>query len=543
MRKHHSGLRKFSQLLPVICMMWVFLFWRVHLIDVNMPYFIDELNHINRARIVWTFEDLHVSTTPGKFLLYYYLGLFDIPPNLPGWIARTATTILTLIGAAGTYALARTLFSRNAGLLALVLLSVFPFMIFHERLTLSDPLTASFAVVMIWWSLHFARKPSLKKANILGAIICVMLLGKILAGPLVVMPLVAIVFMNGVKVQWREPLIPQFMTIWREYQPYLMRVFWINIIVWGILLSFYVGRGLIDPDNTNPIVDDYIYTPEDRASQLEGNIEHMIEVFRYLWGIGLTLLSTIAISLLIWKRRNTALYLLGGIAILWVPLFVMAARPNSRYLTLVGHLWIVVVAGGIYLAWQMIKELPSPTQRLAVSTPILLLLIWAFSFGMNFSQTLITEPDEVGLPEAELNGYYRNFTGFALRDSLNYVVDQPPISDNTDEIVLVALTRACNFLPYHIEDPAKLNLHIECLGRYTKYEDISRIFAEYGEVYAIWEQIDPPTRIADPRWIRGRMVLLKTYERPHDGFAVNVYRIIPQDEPPIGGEQYPPELD
>ena len=178
----YSGLSKFSKLLPLIVMMWVFLFWRIHLIDVNMPYFIDELNHINRARIVWTFEDLHVSTTPGKFLLYYYLGLFDIPPNLPGWIARTATTLLSLIGAAGTYALAKTLFSRKAGLLALVLLSVFPFMVFHERLTLSDPLAASFAVVMVWWSLHFARKPSLHRANILGAMICVMLLGKILAG-------------------------------------------------------------------------------------------------------------------------------------------------------------------------------------------------------------------------------------------------------------------------------------------------------------------------------------------------------------------------
>ena len=539
--KPYSGLQKFSRLLPIILMLWIFLFWRVHLIDVNMPYFIDELNHINRARIVWTFTDLHVSTTPGKFLLYYYLGLFDIPPNLPGWIARTATTLLTLIGAAGTYALARTLFSRNTGLLALVLLSVFPFMIFHERLTLSDPLTASLAVIMVWWSIHFARRPSMHRANILGAMICIMLLGKILAGPLVVMPLVAIIFMNGTQLTWREPLIPQLRAVWTGYRPYLMRVFWINVVVWGILLSFYVGRGLLDPDNTNPIVDDYIYTPEDRTSQLEGNVEHIWTVFRYLWGGGLSALTLFAIPFLLWKRRNTAIYLLGGIGVLWIPLFVMAARPNSRYLTIVGHLWIVLVAGAVYVAWQLIKEIPESSKRLALSGPLMLLLVGAFGFGANFSQTLITDPAEVGLPEAELNGYYRNFTGFALRDSLHYVGNQPPISDNTDEVVLVALARACDFLPYHIEDPVTLNLHIECLGRYTKYADISRIFAEYGEVYAIWEQVDPPTRIADPRWIQGRMVWLKTYERPHNGIAVEVYRIIPQDEAPIGGEQYPPE--
>ena len=258
---------------------------------------------------------------------------------------------------------------------------------------------------------------------------------------------------------------------------------------------------------------------------------------------GLSILTLLAIPILIWKRRNTAFYLLGGIGVLWIPLFVMAARPNSRYLTIVGHLWIILVAGAVYVMWQLIKEIPNSGKRLTFSASLVFLLIWSFGFGANFSQTLISASAEVGLPDAELNGYYRNFTGFALRDSLNYVANQPPISENTDEVVLVALARACDFLPYHIEDPTTLNLHIECLGRYTKYEDINRVFEKYGEVYAIWEQVDPPTRIADPRWIQGRMVWLKTYERPHDGIAVEVYRIIPQDESPIGGEQYPPELD
>lgn len=539
--KHSAGLHKFSNLFPVILLMWIFLYWRVHLIDVNMPYFIDELNHINRSRIVWTFSDLHVSTTPGKFLLYYYLGLFDLPPNLPGWVARTATTLLSVIGAAGTYALAKTLFSRNTGLLALILLSVFPFMLFHERLTLSDPLTASFGVIMVWWSIHFARQPSLHRANILGTMICFMLLGKILAGPLVFMPLAAILLFGHTPYKWTSNPIPQLRSAWTNYRPYLMRVFWINVGVWGILLTFYVGRGLIDPDNTNPIVDDYIYTPQDRVSQLEGNVQHMWEVFRDLWGGGLGILSLLAIPLLLWKQRKTGLYLLGGIGILWIPLFIMAARPNSRYLTIVGHLWIVLVAGGVYVAWQLIKQIDVPRQRLALSAPIVFLLIWAFGFGANFSRTLITAPAEVSLPEAELNGYYRNFTGFALRDGLNYVASQQPISDNTDEIVMVGMTRACNFLPYHIADPATLNLHIECLERETKFMDLSRIFAEYGEVYAVWEQLEQPTRIIDPRWVQGRMIWLKTYERPHDGITVEVYRIIPDSEPRVGGIQYPPE--
>lgn len=527
-------MRRFVDLLPVIFLMWVFFFLRVHDIDTRMPYFIDELNHINRSRIIYTFTDLHVSTTPGKFLLYYYLGLFDLPPNLPGWVARTAVVILALIGAAGTYALGKSLFTRRAGMIGLALLSVFPFMIFHERLTLSDPLTASLAVMMIWYSVVFARRPTMVRANVLGAMICVMLLGKILAGPLLAMPLLAIGLFGPARLNLQQPLWSQIQRAWYHYRPFLIRIALINAVIWGLIMTFYIGRGLVDPDNTNPIVDDYIFTPEDRASQLETNIDHFIEVFSDLWGPGLTILTLIAMPVLIWQRPRAAIFVLGGIGLLWVPIFVTAARPNSRYLTLVGHLWLVVVGGGITLLWSYARQLRSPLQRDGIVFGSIILLAWSLLFGASFSQTLIDDPTALDLPEAELNGYYRNFTGFAIRDALHYVAGQPQISKNADQNVILALTRACNFLPYHI--PADLNVQIECIERLNKSVDTQQVFDTYGSVYVVWEQVDPPTRIADPRWINARLEWLATFERPHDGIEVKVYRAYPH-QPVVGGVQ------
>ncbi|MCI0709031.1 MAG: glycosyltransferase family 39 protein [Chloroflexi bacterium] len=602
-------MKRFVDFLPVIFLMWVFFFLRVHDIDKNMPYFIDELNHINRARIIYSFSDLHVSTTPGKFLLYYYLGLFDLPLHLPGWIARTAVVVVSLIGAASTYALAKDLFSHRAGVMALAFLSAFPFMIFHERLVLSDPLTASLSVLVVWYSIPFARKADRNRATILGIMICVMLLGKILAGPLIAMPIAAIVLLSRYRLVFSqklgsddmltdeeaqatryptltlpsslsfghlpingegtdahhlprlrgrhrrgvfyrdrfdyqsighhyEKLLPQIKTAWEHYKPGLIRVAVINAVVWGIILVFYVGRGLISPETTNPIVDDYIFTPRDRVSQLEANWQHFREMFAYLWGPGLTILTVLALPMIFWKRPRAGLYLLGGIMLLWLPVFITAARPNSRYLTLVGHLWMVIVAGGINLLWLEARRLKSPALRDGIIVASILLMVWGLGFGVSFAQTLMDKPTALDLPEAELNGYYRNFTGFALRDAMTFVNEQPPISDHTDKIVVLALTRACDFLPYHI--PEDYNLQFECLGRFTKSVDVARVLEEYGQVYAIWEQVDPPTRIADPRWIQGRMEWLATFERPHDGIEIEVYRVYP-GQPPIGGVRPSPD--
>lgn len=103
--------------------------------------------------MVWSFSDIQISTTPSKFLLYYYIGLFDLPNNLPGWLARTPVALFALVGAASTYTFTRMLFSRAAALTAVIILAVFPFMIFHERMSLTDPLTASIVMLALWYSL------------------------------------------------------------------------------------------------------------------------------------------------------------------------------------------------------------------------------------------------------------------------------------------------------------------------------------------------------------------------------------------------------
>ena len=136
MTKQSTGFKTFLNILPIIGLLWLFFFLRLHDIADSLLFFVDETRHIERAQIIWSFSDLHTSTTPGKFLLYYWIGAFGLPDHETAWLARTPVALFAVVGAAGTFALARLLFSRFAGLLSIAILAVFPFMLFYERLSL-----------------------------------------------------------------------------------------------------------------------------------------------------------------------------------------------------------------------------------------------------------------------------------------------------------------------------------------------------------------------------------------------------------------------
>jgi hypothetical protein len=202
----------------------------------------------------------------------------------------------------------------------------------------------------------------------------------------------------------------------------------------------------------------------------------------------------------------------------------------------VAHLWLVLAAGGV-ITWVELWRGHSRWVRLVLTLPVWGLVVWALAFGADFSRTYIESPEKLTLPEQELNGYFRNFTGFAIRPALYDVAQRPPLNEREPRRIL-GLTRACDFLPYHI--PEDLPLEIACLERLTKFTDLQRILKEEGQIYVIWEVLDPPTRLADRRWIYARTIWLATYERPHDGIPVEVYLFIAQD-PFIGGVRSGPE--
>lgn len=538
----NSGIQTFTRLLPMIGLLWGFFLLRAHMIDVHMAYFIDELNHVSRAQVVWSFSDIQISTTPSKFLLYYYIGLFDLPNYLPGWLARTPVALFAMVGAASTYTFTRMWFSRAAALTAVIVLAVFPFMIFHERMALTDPLTASIVMMSLWYSLVLARHPSKRGGLILGLMLSFMIAAKILSVPLLAMPVAVMALFGKKPLRLNQNLRQQAIELWKIYGPTLLNAALVVGVIWGIIMGFYFIHGLLYPEESRPLVDDYLYGLPDSDTVLDGNMTHVEEAFRYLWGPLLTALSFVGIIVLVWKRWREAVLLVGCILAVWLPLIFVAQRPNSRYLSVVGHLWVILAVGGMFILKDELSHLLKPTPLKFVQwTPVVLLGVWVVTFGAPFSYQNIYEPTALKLPERETHGYFRNFTGFALRDALELVETLPPISEGTDQRVIVGIIRSCPFLHYHMAEDAPIKI-ICPPEREVRHEVLNAALEQYGAVYMFNEQLPPPRTdlVLHRERLAGRAEWVATYHRPHGGIIVDVYIVYP-GQIPVSGVRTTPD--
>ncbi len=551
----YAGLRVFVGILPVVALLLGFFFVRAHVIDGPMPYFVDEIRHIERGRIVWSFSDTQTSTTPGKFLLYYWIGLFDLPDHLPGWMARTPVALFTMLGAAGTFALARLMFSRQTALLALAILGVFPFMTFYERLALSDSMTAALVVLMAWWSLVVLRQPTAKNGLILGVLLTFMLAAKILAVPLLIMPVLAVILLSKHHFISRFNLSQQSLDAWRAYHKPLLVAFVLTGIIWGLLLGFYKYRQLTDPAGTSPIVDRYLYegvrSNLHMAQQLSisgrliNNLRRTGEVVFYLWGPLLAGLTLISLPVLGKKQWRETVFLLAGVVVLWGTVIFSAGRLTTRYLMPVGHLWVILIAAGV-LALQSEMNQRQGRWRTFAWTPLAVLLIWGIAFGGPFYNKLVENPAELALPERDTYEYFQNQTGYAVRDVLQDVAQMPIISRDTDVPIVFGMVRTCSYLSNHISADVYNRLRIVCSPEYTewpgrdwpdnvmRYTYLNNLLAEHGPVYLMIEEFqeerDNRFLQIDPRILQGRLEWVATYHRPHNGVQVSLYIVHPQGQ-------------
>jgi hypothetical protein len=536
-----EGLRIFIGLLPVIGLLWGFFFLRLFAVDI-MPYFVDELRHVARGRLVWTFEDLDVSTTPRKIFLYYWLGFFNVPDVRPGWLARTAVAIFTLLGAAGTYATTRILFSRQVALASMAVLSIFPFMLFFDRLALSDPVTAALGIIVVWWSLLFIRRPNRHRTLVLGVLITLMLAAKVLALPLLIMPVLAVLLFSRQRLEVDRPLWPQVKEVWTYYYRKTFNGFLIIFGFWVFILTVYVIRRLSNPDEVSPIINSYLYTDSDQST----NFFRIAEVLQLMWGPWLVVLLLLTVPVLLWRKPRQALFLLIGVTTMWVGVFLTANKLSTRYLTVVGHLWVIIIAAGAFVTKDEIARwVKLPAFKAVAWTPVIVLAYWGVTFAGDFWITLVDEPDELALTQRDTHEYFRNQSGYALPDVLNDIADGkvlPVESRGSDVPVVEGIVRNCGFLTYHIE--ADTPIHVECYVYTHRHQDewpepdvqfahMQDNLERYGAMYVMVEQFREARPVVKMEYLEEGVCLklLDTYERPFDGVPIELYAAYGADYP------------
>ncbi|MBI5930241.1 MAG: glycosyltransferase family 39 protein [Chloroflexi bacterium] len=513
----HSRASK-HRLWLMVGLLWLLWFSRAHQI-MALAVFVDESLHILRAQMVFDFKDATASILPGKLLLYYYLGLYH-PHNVGvAWLSREAMALLAPLGATLTFALARQLFHRwSIGLLAVILYALSPFMLFFERMALSDTLTMIFGLSLALVSLRLARHPSRSNAVLTGGLFGFALLAKLIALPWIILPFMA-------------------MKLWGQFN---LRQLWNKAIVIGIAAAipllpsaFYVVyQEAAQVENKQEVVTTTLFVPESqsRVEQISHNLDIYLEA---AWTMLTPPLFLLILCLAFWqirKRPKETIYLLSITFSVWGFIVLTSAQPSTRYLVLGIPPLLIIGAVGLNDLWQNLRlhstTSPQLVYRLAAPLALLIALIGG-GLGFQFMLTGWSNPPQLSLADRDIWEYFENTaTGYGLREAAQDLPELPPLQPASREIQVAGFVGACHTLRLYL--PA--DSHVKMICPYFKWsiEQAPITLAEWeqriksdGAWYILADDRQPMDLFGLPfTWEE-----LAVYKRPYNGVTVRLYRV------------------
>ena len=181
--------------LGVLALLALYLASRLHNLDA-LPLFQDESLYIDTAQRVREGQFLNSAVTNGRLLhVWYNAALSPYPPAI-GWVARAGMAIAGLAGLVAFYNIARSMFSRQAGLIALLLWLTTPYLLLYERMTLADTMLNITSVILVWVAWTLAQTGRRDVALGLGVALFVALLAKVTALVWLPLPAIAALFVQ-----------------------------------------------------------------------------------------------------------------------------------------------------------------------------------------------------------------------------------------------------------------------------------------------------------------------------------------------------------
>lgn len=506
-----------------VVLLWAIWASRAHEI-MGLPVFVDESLHILRAQLVFEFEDATASFLPGKLLLYYYLGLFD-PQNSGGaWLARQAVALFAPVGAALTFALAHLLFRRvSVGLWAMVLYGLTPFMVFFERMALSDTLMMVLGLGLALAALRLARRPCRDLALLSGVLFGAALLAKLTAVLLAAFPLIA--FWLFSRQNWRESLRWLFMS---------------GIAAGMIVLLpflYVVYQEVFQVENKQEVVTTLLFVPEEkgRVEQIIDNLDVYQEAVTTLLGEPLLVLLIGLGGWQVVRYRGESFYLLSFTVLIWIFVVVISAAPSTRYLTPGIPPLLILAAGGIdSLARGLFispREFPLASSRAYGIVGFLaaaFLLIWGMS-SVQFMVTAWDSPTDLALPARDIWEYYQNApSGYALIDAAQDLPKLTPL-DTSDgqEIRVAGFVAACHTLRLYL--PVQPEIRLVCPYFRWNLEMVDQTLAEWTarlQEDGVWYFLADDEQPLDLRQLPAAWQEIAVYHRPYDGVTTRLFRVI-----------------
>lgn len=524
---------KSRDLLILIGLLWVAFFLRVHLID-TLPPFNDESLHIRRSEVV--FQERDVGLVPSKTLVYFWVGAFDVDREGDVWLGRTAISLFALLGLAGVYATGKSLFSREAGLIALVLAIFSPFMLFFDRLFLSDPFAAALAILLLWFTVRWAKKPTTPNAIGTGVLLFLVIFAKILNLAFLALPPLALILYqtHTLPTTWRiRPVAAWLYKELNHHRRTLITLYIAFSVCWIPSILHVLERTLSGEQlmfvNNNLVAG----LAEDQSP-----IEIVLQNFGTLWDVNWILhspilwLPLIASSIyLVWKQWRESLLLLASVGMAWSLAIFLGAELSTRYLLPGTLIAFLIVAG----AADQLRRDYSYTKWIVNG----IIAIWIAVFALPFAFNAWHSPTKLAMPPRDEWEYFSNFSsGYGLVDAADDLYNLP-ISQPSERVNVFGLVGSCHqmrlYLPHATTD-ADGPVWLTCLdfGWYGEnipqnIDDIQVRLAIETNVYLL---IEPDLPFFDINDLDGhwQWELVKTYSRPHDGMPIVLYHIRPLNE-------------
>lgn len=492
----------------MVGLLWVLWAIRAHHI-LALPIFVDESLHMLRAQVVYEFTDAKASILPAKLLLYYYLGLFDLQDVGGVWLARQAVGLLAPLSAALTFALTRQLFKHwSAGVLAVVFYGLMPFLVFFERMALADTLVMVFGLVLARLSIQLARQPSPRHSIYTGVAFGVALLAKLTALPWAVLPVVAMACLG--------------------------RVSWRNLIVFGVVASVFlmpsvaymVYQEINPPDSKVESIEQDLFVPSahSRFEQIRANIETYADASRAMLSLPFIVVLVGVGAWQFYRTPREVLFLLTFPLVLWVFITVTAARPSTRYLVTGVPTFLVIAAAGVDTLAHQVQA----RYRVVLVGVMVVIGLWVW-YGARFVEQAWNDPRELPLAERDIWEYYQNSaSGYGLREA---AYDLPRLDrlDNHPSgapIPVLGFVGACHSLRWYL--PAASGVQLDCPYFRWKPEQADAILADWTaqiEAAGVWYILADAEQPMDVFSMPLSWEALATYERPHDGIGISLFRV------------------
>lgn len=506
-----------ARLWLMVLLLWIALFVRIHHVTV-LPPFNDESHHIRRAEIVWSFDDPDTSLTLSKLLTYYWYGFFGAERLDAIWVARTVTGLFALIGLAASLAVGRRLFGAWVGILALYLLAFAPFMVFFDRMALTDPFTASIGMVMVWVSLLMLPKSHEWEWGVLAGVVgWLTILAKLTALPFLAFPIWAILTLTegGLKAKWqryRASLIACYTSFALLISPFILR----------ILYKEATG-------NRISVVDTHLINTKSPVDTVLSNLEHLQEA-NWVFNNGPWMaLGFIVMGIALYYRPRQMGFIVGGVLMAWSVSILAGGVLSTRYLVLGIPLLFVAIAG----AWGTLLEglLPSPIPNtFSARAPLAMwgiASVWIFFFAQPFILNAWNDPRQNDYPTRDRWEYFTNFTsGYGLVDTAKLLPTLTP-SEQSGRVEVLGILGSCHQMRLYL--PEDELAHLECLEFDWLAEDMVAINAyilqRAEEESLLYLLVEPDLSYVNLDRLEVSHQVIGRFARPFNGMTIELWQV------------------